>query len=410
MRGAPALPMRLAGTLGVDLGRTIYGIICRMGNGTDPTRERFLRAFAAEGAVVGLVWGGGIVAAASLALRALVHPAPAWIPSLLAALPVAAAAGSLINHRRAPSRAACAAMTEDATHAGGLLLVDGVPGAEAWPRPSPVAAEVPGRALRHLPKAIPVLAALAFAFAAPAEWFAAAAPTPTRTFPDVTSDLRNAIEDVREEELLAPETVEELSEELKRIEASADPSDPGAALDSADRLRERLATLLELNDANLKRVAKNPDALAAIASDPAAAEELKKMLEESCSGSCPYGEERPGEGEGQGEGRGEGEGIGSGDPQRGRGDAPMAWGDQSRMDGSEYKDRAAEPKPGAGGDEEKTGESISKEDPTAKSLAPRRAGGPAPGGRSTGRTLNRTVSPRHRGTVKRFFDTERKNP
>ncbi len=378
--------------------------------GIDPTRERLVRAFATEGAVMGLVWSGGFVAAASLVLRALVHPAPAWTPTLLAALPVAAAVGALLNVRRMPSRAACAAMTEDATHAGGRLLLDGIPGAEAWHRPEPVSAVVPSRARRHIPKTIPVLAALAFAFMAPAEWFAAATPPPKQTFPDVTSDLRNTLDDIREEDLLAPETVEELAEELKRIEASADPADPGAALDSADRLRERMATLLELNDANLKRVAKNPDALASIAADPAAAEELKKMLEESCAGNCPNGEESPGEEAGTGEGEETQTGSGSGSPERGRGDAPMAWGEQSNMDGATYKDNSNELKPRNGGEEEKTGESISTEDPTARSLAPRRAGGPAPGGRSTGRSLNRTVSPRHRGTVRRFFDTERKKP
>ena len=86
-----------------------------------------------------------------------------------------------------------------------------------------------------------------------------------RAFPDITADIRNEIEDIREEESLEPETIEELAEELKRIEAAADPADPGTAIDAAERLRERVAALLELNSETLKRIVQDSDALARIA-------------------------------------------------------------------------------------------------------------------------------------------------
>ena len=373
----------------------------------DPTRRAFRRALAAEGAVIGCVWGGALAAAAILAVRALVHPAPGWTAALLSLIPSAALLRSILNLRRTPSRGACAALTENATHAGGLLLVDGIPGSEAWPRPEPVAAEVPLRLRRHLVKLPVVVAALAFALAAPAGWFASAVPPAPQAFPDITADLRNALDDIKAEELLEPETVEELAEELKRIEASADPAEPGAALDAADRLRERVAALLELNDATLKRIAKDSSALSGIASDPDAADDFQKMLDESCSGSCPGGEEQPGakcECEGE-----EGAGAGAGAPERGRGDAKMSWTDPSELGDSRYNDKSTELNPGEKPDEVKVGESISTEDPTANAPGSQRGASAAIGGRSAVTSINRTVSPRHRATVKRFFETERKS-
>ena len=147
------------------------------------------------------------------------------------------------------------------------------------------------------------------------------------------------------------------------------------------------------------------DALARIANDPEAAEEFQKMLNESCAGSCPNGEERPGE---EGECEEQCETPGAGSPERGRGDAEMSWTDPSELGESKYDDSTKELKPSKNAEEGKLGESISQEDPTAKGEASRR-GAAAIGGRSAGTSIKRTVAPRHRGTVKRFFETERKN-
>ena len=372
---------------------------------SDPTRRAFMRALAAEGLLLGGLCGCFASAATVLALRALIHPAPAWTPAALALIPLASLAGALLALRRTPSRTACAAFTEDATHAGGLLLVEGLPGADAWKRPAPVAAEVPVEIRRHLLKSVFALVALVIAFIVPASWFASAAPSAPRTFPDITADIRNEIEDIREEEMLEPETIEELAEELKRIEAAADPSDPGTAIDAAERLRERVASLLELNSETLKRVVQDSDALARIANDPEAAEEFQKMLNESCAGSCPNGEERPGE---EGECEEQCETPGAGSPERGRGDAEMSWTDPSDLGESKYNDSTKELKPSKNAEEGKLGESISQEDPTAKGEAAKRSAA-AIGGRSAGTSIKRTFAPRHRGTVKRFFETERKH-
>lgn len=370
---------------------------------SDPTRRAFIRALAAEGALSGLLWGCAVSAFAVLALRALSLHAPGWTPAVLAAIPIASFAGALLALRRLPSRGACAALTEDASHAGGLLLVEGMPGADAWKRPEPVAAKVSVSLRPRLFALIPALAALVAAFMVPKGWFAAAeAPVP-KVFPDITADIRNEIEELREEETLEPETVEELAEELKRIEESADPTDPGAALDSAERLREKIASLLDLNSETVKRLAQNPDALARLAIDGDAAKEFQKMLDESCAGSCPNGEERPGE---PCEGEGCEYGPGAGAPERGRGDAEMSWTNPSELGDSSLDDRATEVRPGENAEEGKIGESISEEDPTAHGAAAKR-GAAQIGGRSTGTSVNRSVAPRHRGTVKRFFETER---
>jgi hypothetical protein len=85
----------------------------------------------------------------------------------------------------------------------------------------------------------------------------------------------------------------------------------------------------------------------------------------------------------------------------------MSWTDPSKLGGSRYDDRGRKLKPGENAEVVKVGESISEEDPTLKGTPAARPA-TAIGGRSSGTSVNRTVAPRHRGTVKRFFETERK--
>ena len=87
----------------------------------------------------------------------------------------------------------------------------------------------------------------------------------------------------------------------------------------------------------------------------------------------------------------------------------MSWTDPSELGDSRYDDKSTELNPGEKPDEVKVGESISTEDPTANAPGSQRGASAAIGGRSAGTSINRTVSPRHRATVKRFFETERKS-
>ena len=58
----------------------------------------------------------------------------------------------------------------------------------------------------------------------------------------------------------------------------------------------------------------------------------------------------------------------------------------------------------------KVGESISNEDPAKRGVPSSPGARRAIGGRSQGASAGQNVLPRHRGTVKRFFDIERKAP
>ena len=67
---------------------------------SDPTRRAFMRALAAEGLLVGGLCGCFASAATVLALRALLHPAPAWTPAVLAMIPLASLAGALLAQQQ----------------------------------------------------------------------------------------------------------------------------------------------------------------------------------------------------------------------------------------------------------------------------------------------------------------------
>ena len=60
--------------------------------------------------------------------------------------------------------------------------------------------------------------------------------------------------------------------------------------------------------------------------------------------------------------------------------------------------------------EKKVGESISEEDPAKHGIHSASGARRTIGGRNRGTSANQLVLPRHRGTVKRFFDIERKTP
>lgn len=148
-----------------------------------------------------------------------------------------------------------------------------------------------------------------------------------------------------------------------------------------------------------------------------------KLIDAELAGRCAS--LQPGEGMGAGEGLaaflkdsgGENAGLssleqinlwldgspGRGGVTRGRGDAPMTWKDPSSKEGTEFKEEALAP--GAGNPKDSRLMGVSVGAPTVET-----AGGPAKSGalneaQSGGGSANtRTVLPRHRGAVQRYFE------
>lgn len=384
------------------------------------TRRAFAWCHAREGALIGTTVGAAVAAAAVLLVRAFCAALPPAAYGVLAALPLGTLVGILLGLRHTPSRATCAALTEDATHAGGLFLVADLPGADAWPTPPPVLPALPKPQPRSRLALGAALLLLGAVFAAPNAWFAAATPpAPVRTMPDLTVDVKQELEDLAREDQLPPEDLEELKEELARIAESATATDPGTTLDAVARLDQRIKALRDLKAADQTRLADTPppDSLANAAE---ANQALRQMIDDSGWGTTLGGEERKpqpgdgtgnGNGDGDGDGDGDGEQVGSGSPARGRADAPMAWSkDPTGLGASKFDDKAIKAKPSKSDGVITVGESIVPDDPAKFAPKPRAAGTTRLGGRTEGTSHQNTVAPRHRGTVKRFFEMERKHP
>ena len=380
------------------------------------TRRKFQRVLFAEGMMTGFAVGASAAAILILLARARVIPSYGWIINILCPIFTFSFFFGIIRLRQTPSRAACLALTEDASHAGGRLLIDQLPGADAWSKPVAVCPHVPFHPNWNF---LPALLLLILAWFVPERWFAASIPPVTARFPEVTAELKNELETLKEEEKLNPEDVQALQEELARIEAAANPTDPAATLEALDHLQTRVQILRDLNAETLKRITEKNPTLLQLAQSPEAAQALQQMLKECGAGQCPNGEEQPGapqpgEGEGGGEGEeggdGEGDKPGKGGVSRGRGDAEMQWGKDAQMNGVEFKDHATDADPRKSEGEQKIGQSISDEDPAKNMSRTDGYGQTAIGGRSAGASVSRPVSPQHRGTVKRFFEMERKEP
>ena len=389
---------------------------------TEPAMRAFRKDLLAGGVLRGFAVGASLAACGLLVSRAFLSPLPPAALWVLAAVPLCIAACALRALSRAPSRTKCLALVENASHAGGLILAKDVPGAEKWPRPDPVAPEIPSTWRRAIPGAVAALAALAAVSAAPDSWFAAGAPQPPAPkFPDVTAEIKNELAELKEAEVLDPEELEELQEELARIEKTADPSAPGETLDAVNAVREKLDALLDIDAQAAKHLLPEFSSFASLATNPKGEEQLRKMLEESSAGRCANCGRKLGDGEGEcdgncsgdgdeegeGEGEGEGEKAGSGGVNRGRADAPLHFGNETQLGESKLKDRGEKADITDRSTEAKVGESISDEDPTKNAAHSHSAAKRGIGGRNSGTSVNSTVLPRHRGTVKRFFDTEK---
>ena len=387
---------------------------------TKPAMRAFRNNLLAGGALRGVAYGAAVAACGLLAARAFLSPLPPAAFAVFAAVPVCIAACVLCALARAPSRAKCLALVEDASHAGGLILAKDVPGSEKWPRPAPVVPDVPSTWRRAIPGALVSLASLVAVAAAPDSWFAAGASTPpAAAFPDVTTEIKNELAELEKAKSLDAEEVKALQEELARIEKEADPSSPGKTLDAVDAVREKLDALLDIDARAEKRLLPMDSSFASLATRPDGAEQLKKMLDESYEGRCPHCGAKLGNGEDEcngdccteeAEAMGTAQKPGSGDVSRGQNDAALNFGDEAQLGASKLKDLAEKAELAGNPSETKIGESISSEDP-AKRGAPSASGARrAVGGRNRGASASQLVLPRHRGTVKRFFDIERKTP
>ncbi len=374
----------------------------------------------AGGALRGFAFGAAVAACGLLAARAFLSPLPPAAFSVFAAVPVGVLVCALRSLARMPSVGKCLALVEDASHAGGLILAKDVPGAENWARPVSVAPPIPATWRRAVPAAIVSLVSLVAVAVAPDDWFAAGAQqSPTPVFPDVTAEIKNELAELQEAKSLDAEEIKSLQEELARIEKEADPSSPGETLDAVGAVREKLDALLDIDAQAAKRILPKDTSFATLATNSDAAEQLKKMLDESYEGRCPYCCAKLGDGEDECNGEcwteeghaeaGEGK-PGSGGISRGMDDAAMNYGDEAKLGASKLKDLAEKAGRSGKPSETKVGESISDEDPAKRGIHSAPGARRAIGGRNQGASAPQLVLPRHRGTVKRFFDRERKTP
>lgn len=376
------------------------------------TRRRYRLHLVVEGVVLGLTVGAVLAAVVHLLGHAFRPELSPWAELILILISLLSVPFFILRH--IPSRATCAARIDDASHAGGLVLVSEMPGSEDWPLPPLHQPAIPKAWRKRMPSCGLAVLSLFVVLLLPDAWFASSesAPTPP-ALTEVTAELKNEIEDLLEQNELPADELEALREELARVEESADATDPAATLDAVERLDAQLKALLDLNAETLKRLRTDAAKPNALALSPETQQAFKDMIAQSGMGVSLRGEESPEEGEGQGEGEGEGQGEmpGSGGVGRGRDDAPMKWGAESEMNESQFADRTQDITP-VNTDLVKVGESISPENPTVDTTSqpPRHAQPSASASSHPGLTRHTRISPRHRGTVKRFFETERTTP
>ena len=386
-------------------------------------RRAHLCARLSEGVVEGFARGAFASTLILLVLRAFSVPsAGLTVLALTGPIIISIAFHAIRALKLAPSPAAARALADDLSHAGGLVLVAGLPGAEAWtPPPAPPIRVWPRLGRRLCVATLATACAFAVA-AAPADWFAAPAK-PTANPAPLTEELRNEIEALRENETLPPEELEECERQLDRIEEAADPANPAETLAALERLENRLTALLDL-DAETRRRLASPNALSENQASGQCANDFAQALSDmlanapstddptedwDCDGEGEGGGEGEGEGgdgDGGGDGGGDGDGVGSGAPSRGRADAPIDWKDATKPDGVRFRDEAERPNHQPGTQLEKIGESISDEDPSRNAPSSSGRVHTQIGGTATGTAVSRPISPRHRATVKRFFDPE----
>ena len=375
-------------------------------------RAGYFAARQPRGAVCGLAWALLPCAAALLVLR-LAGAAATW-PPFLAAAAVGILVGLLAAVRGVPARAACRALADDAAHAGGLILVEDLPGAASWPRPTAANVPPPPRRLKRPLLFLALAAALCLAAGFAPLPQAAAAPQPV--VPVALIDAaEEEIERLAEEAELSAEELEEVREEVRRIVAAAPEAGAAETVDALARVADRLRFGTALaRDAERRATEPRTAALSA-----AESEALQQALSETLAQSPSSDDVTAGPGQGDGEGEGgssgegegesEGENPGSGGTSRGPGAAIISWTDPVGMGASKLKDISREADP-TKDESTRIGEAADEWDTSA----PAAPAGPATGlsaPRTTGAgSAVRRVLPRHREAVRRYFSTERNKP
>lgn len=164
----------------------------------------------------------------------------------------------------------------------------------------------------------------------------------------------------------------------------------------------------------IKRLMKRGNGKPKLSSDPAERkkelDELKEHLKSECEklgkcrGKCSGGKCN-GEGECEGNGACQGNKPGKGGITRGRGDAELTWGEESSLDGTKFKETVLPP-----GFNESPKDEVVRVDLTAPKTedteASAKTGGRDQGPASGRAAWNRSLSPRHRDVVRKYFETK----
>lgn len=164
----------------------------------------------------------------------------------------------------------------------------------------------------------------------------------------------------------------------------------------------------------LKRLMKRGNGKPKLSSDPSERkkelEDLKDFLKKECDklgkcrGKCAGGNCNK-EGQCEGDGQCQGNRPGRGGTTRGRADAELTWGDESDLDGAKFKETVL-----PSGFNELPKDEIVRVDLTApktEEAAPSAKTAGREQGPASGRaTWNRSLSPRHRDVVRKYFETK----
>lgn len=188
---------------------------------------------------------GALFAAGLLALLLRILASPPLLPLallLLAAALLPFVPAALAAWRRTPSAGQCLAWLDAAGSSGGLLLMAGHPGAEAWKDRLPASLPEPRLRWRESRRPAVWLAAAAFAAAVvlvPARLVHAVLAAPLDLSP-LIAPLQEKAAALIEPDVTPPENLESWRQELEASAALQDGTDPARALEALDQLREQI--------------------------------------------------------------------------------------------------------------------------------------------------------------------------